>query len=75
MVFFAVPLRQGQLWGKKLVLMTVQFVQIIVGIAAANGVGHVWIGEKGLLSTPAVSAVIRNRVGAGVRAPTKPVSM
>jgi phosphoglucomutase len=43
-------------------------LQIIVGIAAANGVAHIWIGEKGLLSTPAVSAVIRNRVGAEVRA-------
>jgi phosphoglucomutase len=39
-------------------------IKIIVGIAAANGVAHIWIGEKGLLSTPAVSAVIRNRVGA-----------
>ncbi len=32
-------------------------------MAAANGVGKVWIGKGGLLSTPAVSAVIRNRHG------------
>lgn len=32
-------------------------------MAAANGVGKVWIGKDGLLSTPAVSAVIRNRHG------------
>lgn len=38
-------------------------VQIIIKIAAANGVRQVWVGQNGLLSTPAVSAVIRNRVG------------
>lgn len=32
-------------------------------MAAANGVRRVWIGQNGLLSTPAVSAVIRERVG------------
>lgn len=32
-------------------------------MAAANGVGKIWIGKDGLLSTPAVSAVIRNRHG------------
>lgn len=35
-------------------------IQIIVRIAAANGVGKVVIGENGLLSTPAVSAIIRD---------------
>ncbi|KAH7834718.1 hypothetical protein Vadar_018927 [Vaccinium darrowii] len=39
-------------------------IQIIVKMAAANGVRRVWIGQNGLLSTPAVSAVIRERVGA-----------
>lgn len=34
-------------------------IQIIIRIAAANGVGKVVIGENGLLSTPAVSAIIR----------------
>ncbi|RVX12737.1 Phosphoglucomutase, cytoplasmic [Vitis vinifera] len=32
-------------------------------MAAANGVRSVWVGQNGLLSTPAVSAVIRERVG------------
>ncbi|MBA0842796.1 hypothetical protein Goarm_002600, partial [Gossypium armourianum] len=39
-------------------------VQIIIKMSAANGVRRVWIGQNGLLSTPAVSAVIRERVGA-----------
>ncbi|GLT27355.1 hypothetical protein SLA2020_023610 [Shorea laevis] len=44
-------------------------IQIIIKMAAANGVRHVWVGQSGLLSTPAVSAVIRERVGAdGARA-------
>lgn len=37
--------------------------QLIVKIAGANGVKRVWIGENGLLSTPAVSAIVRNREG------------
>ena len=32
-------------------------------MAAANGVSEIWVGKDGLLSTPAVSAVIRNRSG------------
>lgn len=35
-------------------------------MAAANGVRRVWVGQNGLLSTPAVSAVIRERVSADV---------
>lgn len=38
-------------------------IQIIIKMAAANGVRRVWVGQNGLLSTPAVSAVIRERVG------------
>lgn len=38
-------------------------IQIIIKIAAANAVRQVWIGQNGLLSTPAVSAIIRNHVG------------
>lgn len=41
-------------------------LQIIIKMAAANGVRRVWVGQNGLLSTPAVSAVIRERVGADV---------
>lgn len=33
--------------------------QVIIEIAAANGIGRVWVGRNGLMSTPAVSAVIR----------------
>uniref|UniRef100_A0A7N0UBA7 phosphoglucomutase (alpha-D-glucose-1,6-bisphosphate-dependent) n=1 Tax=Kalanchoe fedtschenkoi TaxID=63787 RepID=A0A7N0UBA7_KALFE len=40
-----------------------QAIQIIIRMAAANGVRRVWVGQHGLLSTPAVSAVIRERVG------------
>ncbi|CAK9158201.1 unnamed protein product [Ilex paraguariensis] len=38
-------------------------IQIIIKMAAANGVRRVWVGQNGLLSTPAVSAVIRERIG------------
>lgn len=38
-------------------------IQIIIKMSAANGVKCVWVGQNGLLSTPAVSAVIRERVG------------
>ncbi|XP_016333500.1 phosphoglucomutase-1-like [Sinocyclocheilus anshuiensis] len=34
-------------------------IQVIVQMAAANGVGHVVIGQNGIMSTPAVSCVIR----------------
>jgi len=36
-------------------------IQIIIRMAAAAGVGRVWCGTGGLLSTPAMSAVIRSR--------------
>ena len=38
-------------------------IPVICRMAAANGVGKIWIGRDGLMSTPAVSAVIRNRHG------------
>lgn len=38
-------------------------IQIIIKMALANGVGRVWCGTDGLLSTPATSAVIRARGG------------
>ncbi|KAJ6321932.1 hypothetical protein OIU77_011923 [Salix suchowensis] len=36
---------------------------IITKMAAGNGVRRIWVGQNGLLSTPAVSAAIRERVG------------
>lgn len=39
--------------------------QIIIKIAAANGVGKILIGQDGILSTPATSAVIRGRKAYG----------
>jgi len=40
-------------------------IQIIFQIAAANGVGHVLVGQNGLLSTPAISAIVRARKALG----------
>src|SRR5258707_11267153 len=34
-------------------------IQIVIKIAAANGFGRVVVGKGGILSTPAVSALIR----------------
>mmetsp|Transcript_15760 Transcript_15760/g.36711 ORF Transcript_15760/g.36711 Transcript_15760/m.36711 type:complete len:564 (-) Transcript_15760:2-1693(-) len=36
-------------------------LQTIIRMAAANGVGRVWVGKEGLISTPAVSAIVRER--------------
>lgn len=41
-------------------------IQIIAKIAVAAGVDRLWIGQNGLLSTPATSAVIREREGGNV---------
>jgi len=46
----------GRYWNK-------DAIQIIIKMALANGVGRVWLGTEGLLSTPATSAVIRARGG------------
>ncbi|GAM23066.1 hypothetical protein SAMD00019534_062410 [Acytostelium subglobosum LB1] len=40
-------------------------IQIIFAIAAANGIGRVLVGQNGLLSTPAISAVVRARKALG----------
>eukprot|EP01132_Coremiostelium_polycephalum_P007669 gene7669-9436_t len=40
-------------------------IQIIFQIAAANGVGKILVGQNGLLSTPAISAVVRARKALG----------
>lgn len=42
-----------------------QAIQIILKMAAANGIKHVMVGQNGLLSTPAVSALIRKYNAAG----------
>ena len=42
-----------------------QAIQIILKIAAANNIKHVMVGENGLLSTPAVSCLIRKHNAAG----------
>jgi len=36
-------------------------IQVIIKMAAANGVKRIVVGQNGLLSTPAVSAIIRER--------------
>ena len=40
--------------------------QVVIKMAVAAGVDRLWVGVDGLLSTPAVSAVIRNRKPAEV---------
>jgi len=40
-------------------------IKIISGICAANGIANIWIPQGGIMSTPAVSAVIRRRTESG----------
>ena len=40
-------------------------IQVIVRMAAANGFGRVLVGQRGILSTPAASCVIRKRQAFG----------
>ena len=42
--------------------------QIIIKIAAANGIKRIWVGKDGLLSTPAASAIVRERGPAYMKA-------
>ena len=43
----------------------IQAIQTILKMAAANGVKHVMVGQNGLLSTPAVSCLVRKYKAAG----------
>ena len=36
-------------------------IQTIIKMSAANGVSHVYVGEHGIMSTPAASAFIRKK--------------
>ena len=38
-----------------------QAIQTIFKVAAANKIGRIWVGQNGILSTPAVSIIIRER--------------
>ncbi len=49
----------GRYWNK-------EALQIIIKIAAGNGVGKLLVGQDGILSTPAVSAIIRGRHAYGI---------
>ena len=40
-------------------------VQVILKMAAANGIGKVFVAKDGVLATPAASAVIRKRKAQG----------
>ncbi|RNF04828.1 phosphoglucomutase [Trypanosoma rangeli] len=43
-------------------------IQTIIKVAAANGVSNIWVGKDGILSTPAVSNIIRHRRVGNTRA-------
>ena len=64
-IFDALP--RSQVRGGTLVLggdgrhLNREALQVIIRIAAANGVARVWVGQGGILATPAVSAVVRER--------------
>lgn len=68
-IFNSLP--QNELKGSLLVVggdgrfYNTQALQIIFKIAAANGVAKVLVGQNGILSTPAVSAIIRGRKAYG----------
>uniref|UniRef100_A0A8B9TR02 Phosphoglucomutase 1 n=1 Tax=Anas platyrhynchos TaxID=8839 RepID=A0A8B9TR02_ANAPL len=62
-IFFSIDLRDRQ--GASMVVggdgryLNKSAVELIVQMAAANGIGRLVIGQNGILSTPAVSCIIR----------------
>ncbi|NWY76849.1 PGM1 protein, partial [Erithacus rubecula] len=62
-IFFSIDLRDRQ--GASLVVggdgryLNKSAVEVIVQMAAANGIGRLVVGQNGILSTPAVSCIIR----------------
>ncbi len=38
-------------------------LQVVIRMAAANGVAQVWVAQGGVMATPAVSAAVRERGG------------
>ena len=67
----AIFLTLGEVAGKTLVLggdgryFNRQAIQTILRMAAAHGVGRILVGQGGILSTPAVSCVIRKHAAFG----------
>lgn len=50
----------GRYWNK-------EALQIIIKLSAGNGIGKLFVGQDGIFSTPAVSAIIRARKAFGMK--------